>query len=109
VFSEEVKGAPHAHMFMLAGLDFAIGPTYTVVIVGDLHEKDTLDMGVALRKHYLPNMTVMLRQPSKTGLGYQRIEGKATAYVCQNQTCKPPVNSIIKMLELLNLQQEKAL
>ena len=108
VFSEEVKGAPHAHTFMLAGLDFAIGPTYNIVIVGDLHEKDTLDMLSALRKHYLPNMTVTLRQPSKAGLGYERMEGKATAYVCQNQTCKPPTNSIEKILEILNLQQEKA-
>jgi uncharacterized protein YyaL (SSP411 family) len=108
VFSEEVKGAPHAHTFMLAGLDFAIGPTYNIVIVGDLHEKNTLDMLSALRKHYLPNLTVTLRQPGKAGLGYERLEGKATAYVCQNQTCKPPTNRIIKMLEMLNIQQEKA-
>lgn len=104
VFSEEVKGAPHAHTFMLAGVDFAVGPTYNVVVIGDLHEKDTLDMLAALRKTYLPNMTVKLMQPSKAALGYQRIEGKATAYVCRDQTCMPPTNNIEKMLEMLGLQ-----
>jgi uncharacterized protein YyaL (SSP411 family) len=78
-----------------------------VTVVGDLKQKDTAEMLNALRKHYLPSTVVALKQPSKAGLGYQQIEGKATAYVCQNQTCLPPTNSLMLMLEQLGRKQEK--
>ena len=67
-----------------------MGPSYSVVLVGDLKEKDTQEMLNALRKHYLPTTVIALKHPSKAGLGYQQIEGKATAYVCRDQTCLPP-------------------
>jgi uncharacterized protein YyaL (SSP411 family) len=88
---------------MLLGVDFAVGPAYNVILVGDLHEESMLRMLKALREHYLPNMLVSLRQPSEAGLGYEKIEGKATAYVCRDQMCMPPTNKTEKMLELLGL------
>ena len=36
-----------------------------------------------------------------SGVVYEKIEGKTTAYVCRDQTCMPPTNSAEKMLELL--------
>ncbi len=103
VFAGEVRRAPAAHTFMLMGVDFAVGPTYNVVLVGDMHEADTVEMVRALRKRYLPNLVVLLRQPGKAGLGYEKIEGKATAYVCRDRTCMPPTNRVEKMLKLLGL------
>jgi uncharacterized protein YyaL (SSP411 family) len=105
-FSLEVKGQPLGHTFLLAGLDFVLGPTYNVVLVGDPEDRDTMDMLVALRKNYLPNLTVTIRNPKKEkatimNVGYQRIDDKTTAYVCRDQTCMPPTNSVEKMLELL--------
>jgi uncharacterized protein YyaL (SSP411 family) len=63
-------------------------------------------MVAALRRNYLPNLTVTLWTPEKTkplitGVVYEKIEGKPTAYVCRDQTCMPPTNNIDKMLELL--------
>jgi uncharacterized protein YyaL (SSP411 family) len=101
LFAEEVKGAPQAYTFMLIGVDFAVGPTFSVVLVGNLKEKDMQNMLTALRKLYLPNMVISMKQPSQSRLGYEEINGKATAYVCRNQTCMPPTNSIQKMVELL--------
>jgi uncharacterized protein YyaL (SSP411 family) len=57
----------------------------------------------ALKAAYLPNVVVSLREPSAAGLGYEKIEGQATAYVCRGQTCLPPTNKIEKMLEFLKL------
>ena len=105
-FAEEVEGAPEAYTFFLSAFDFLIGPSYSVVLVGDLNEKDTIDMLNALRKHYLPSTVIQLKHPDKAGLGYQQIEGKATAYVCQNQTCLPPTNNLKLMLEQLGIKQE---
>jgi uncharacterized protein len=106
VFSEEVKGQPLGHTFMLVGLDFSLGPTFNVVLVGDPADKETVDMLAALRKNYLPNLTVTLWTPEKAksatpGVVYDKIEDKPTVYVCRDQTCMPPTNKIEKMLELL--------
>ena len=103
MFSAEVRRAPTAHTFMLLGVDFALGPAYSVILVGGPHEDNTQDMLRVLRENYLPNMVISLKEPSKAGLGYERIDGKATAYVCRGQTCMPPTNKLEKMLELLGL------
>ncbi len=103
VFSEDVKNAPVAHTFMLLGVDFAVGPAYTVVLVGDLEEDSMRKMVGALKTVYMPNMVVSLRSPSTDGLGYEKIDGEATAYVCRGETCMPPTSKPEKMLELLGL------
>ena len=103
VFAGEVKMAPTAHTFMLLAVDFAVGPAYNVVLVGDSNEGSTRAMLRVLRENYLPNMVASLKKPSETGLGYERIGGKATVYVCRGQTCMPPTNSVEKMLELLGI------
>lgn len=105
-FSEEIKRQPLGYTFMLVGLEFALGPTFNVVLVGDPADKDTGAMLAALRINYLPNLTVTMWTPKKVksavpGVVYEKIEGKATAYVCRDQTCMPPTNKIEKMLELL--------
>ena len=103
VFSEDVKRAPAAHTFMLVGVDFAVGPAYNVILVGDRQEEGVQRMLGALKEVYLPNMVVSLRLPDKAGLGYEKIEGKATAYVCRDQMCMPPTNKMEQMLEFLGL------
>jgi uncharacterized protein len=105
-FSEEIKSQPVGHTFMLSGLEFALGPTFNVVLVGDPADEDTVNMLAALRKNYLPNLTVTVWTPEKAklaspGIVYEKIEGKPTVYVCRDQTCCPPTNEIKKMLELL--------
>jgi uncharacterized protein YyaL (SSP411 family) len=104
-FSNEVQGAPEAYAFLLSGVDFAVGPSQIVTIVGDLKENDTIELREALRKQYLPNMVVLLREP-KAEIGFEKIGGKATAYVCRDQTCLPPTNSAEEMLEQLGVPKE---
>jgi uncharacterized protein YyaL (SSP411 family) len=103
-FADEVKRAPTGHAFMLIGVDFALGPAYSVILVGEPQEKNTLAMLGAFRKQFLPNLVVLLRKPDAAGLGYEMVEGKATAYVCRGQTCMPATNSVVKMLELLGVK-----
>jgi uncharacterized protein YyaL (SSP411 family) len=100
-FSSEVQASPTAHTFMLVAVDFAVGPAYNVVLVGDVGEGGTRNMLKALRTRYLPNMVVSLRKPEDVGLGYEQISGKATAYVCHGRTCMPPTNEKEQMLQLL--------
>ncbi len=103
VFSEDLQRAPAAHTFMLVGVDFAIGPAYNVILVGAADEDGVHDMLKALKEAYLPNVVVSSQPSGKAGLGYEKLEDKATAYVCRDQTCMPPTNKIEKMLKLVGL------
>jgi uncharacterized protein len=106
-FAREVYGMPEAFTFFVLALGFQIGPAYSVILVGDLAEQDTVDMVDALRKHYLPTTVIALKHPSNTGFDYGQIDGKATAYVCRDQTCLPPANSIERMLEQLEVREKQ--
>ncbi len=107
-FAQEVKANPEGFTFFLSAMTFLIGPSYNIIIVGGLEKTDTKEMLDAIKKHYAPNTVVALKHPDKAGIAYQQLEGKATAYVCRNQTCLPPTNSAKTMLRQLDLNQERA-
>ncbi len=111
VFSRTIADAPEGHVFMLLALDFVLGPTYEIVVVGNPDNDDTENMLKTIRKHYSPNVVVLFRPSKETTetptilkhiAEYKPIDGKATAYVCQNQICKQPTNNMDKLIELLN-------
>jgi hypothetical protein len=104
-FAEEIEGAPEAYTFFLSAVDFLKGPSYNVILVAELKDKDASDMLSVLKRHYLPSTVIAIKHPSEAGLGYQQIEGKATAYVCRDQTCLPPTNSLEIMLEQLEVKK----
>jgi uncharacterized protein YyaL (SSP411 family) len=109
-FSETIERGPMAYTLFMTGLDFGLGPSYEVVIVGDPLAEDTKTMLEAIRKAYSPNKVVLLRGTEKDSeiteiaeftKGQSRIDGKATAYVCLNHVCNLPTTDVNKMLELL--------
>ncbi len=107
-FSEETKNSPLGHTFMLSGFDFDLGPSLNIVLVGKPSNQDTIEMLNAIRKNYLPNLTVKVVNPESTisqipGMRYEKIDGKTTAYVCIAQTCMPPTNDVEKMLSYLEV------
>ena len=109
-FSNEIKKSPSAYTNFLCAVDFGIGPSYEVVISGDSGSDDTKKMLEAIRSQFIPKKVIILRPvenpeeiDSITGFTeYQNmIEGKATAYVCQNHACKSPTTDVNEMLELV--------
>jgi uncharacterized protein YyaL (SSP411 family) len=76
------------------------------LIVGKFEEAETRAMLDALKGRFLPNVVVSIRAPEAVGFGVGTIEAKATAYVCVDKMCLPPVNSVEKMLEQLGLSLE---
>jgi hypothetical protein len=98
----------------LRGLDFALGPSREVVVVGKWEAPDTQELLEALRGIYLPN-TVALFKPMdrvETGRIVERLApyskdmdaggGRAAAYVCSGGTCHRPVSSAAELLDLLS-------
>ena len=106
IFAEDIGAAPQAYTFFLSALELLLGKSYSVVLVGDLKKEDSQVMLDALKKNYLPTTIMQLKSPNNIGLGYRQIDGKATVYVCQNQTCLPPTNSTELMLKQLGVNQE---
>ncbi len=111
-FSRNIRQMPSAYTQFLVGLDFALGPSHEVVIAGGSGKQDTRAMLNALRREFLPNKILLFRPTEVEAPDISRlapftkdmsaIDGKATAYVCTNYSCKAPTTEIKKILELLN-------
>ncbi len=112
VFAEKVDSTPIAYTQLLSAVDFGVGPTYSLVIAGDTGAEDTKTMLEAVRNSFLPNK-VLIHRPTEIYPPkidefsnfiewFEKIEGKSTAYVCINKTCKPPINNIEKVIKTLN-------
>ena len=112
VFAENIRASPVAHTLMMVAVDYAVGPTYSLVIAGDSGKEDTLSMLSEVRKHFLPNKSLIFRPTEDLNPEidkysnfiqfFDKYEEKATAFVCINKTCKAPTNDINKALEHLN-------
>ena len=110
-FSAQITRAPSSNTQLMSALAFEFGPSFEVVISGDSDNEDTQAMLKALRKNYSPNKVVLFRpndeeKPAIVALAefteFQKsIDGKATAYVCQNYACKAPTTDIKEMLKSL--------
>ncbi|MFX1466662.1 MAG: thioredoxin domain-containing protein, partial [Promethearchaeota archaeon] len=59
-FSKNVKDSPAAHCQLMVALDFAIGPSYQVIIAGNSQAEDTKSMISAIRAQFLPNLLIFL-------------------------------------------------
>ena len=113
VFSEEVKRVPLGYTHFLSGVDFAIGPAFELIVVGELDSDETASMLKAIRTRFIPNKVVIFRPVetksaeilslAKYAEPMESIDGKPTAYICENYNCKLPTTNINQMLELLNV------
>jgi len=112
VFAENIRANPVAHSLMMVAVDYAVGPTYSLVIAGDTGNEDTNSMLGEIRKQFLPNKSLIFRPTEKLYPEidkfsnfvqfFDKYEGKATAFVCINKTCKAPTNDINIALEHLS-------
>jgi uncharacterized protein YyaL (SSP411 family) len=83
---------------MLVGLDYYLAPRREVVLAGDAGE-----FLRHVRSRFLPHAVVLRAgAPFFPGAATMRmLDGKATAYVCENYTCQLPTSQLAKFDELL--------
>ncbi len=114
VFSSKIEASPLAYTQFLVAIDFAIGPTYSLVIAGDSDTKDTNELIRIIQKEYIPNKVIIHRNTEgessrMDGLSnfiqfFIKLDDKATGYVCINKTCKPATSDPEKIIGLLNAE-----
>ena len=115
-FAPRARALPAAHLHLLSALDFALGPSSEVVIVGHRNSPDTEEMKKALRSRFLPEIVVLFKEaggedpqiPEFTR-DLTMVEGKATAYVCRGHVCHMPTTDPKEMLEKLRPSGDREL
>jgi uncharacterized protein YyaL (SSP411 family) len=110
-FKPKVERMPSAHSHLMSALDFGMGESQEIVIVGDFYSEDTRAMFRAVQRRYLPNTVVVHRPAEAEGAmiillapyteNQLSLGGKATAYVCRNYNCKLPTTDVQELLRLL--------
>jgi uncharacterized protein YyaL (SSP411 family) len=92
---------PSAFGHLLCALDFSLGPVREIAIAGDPAAPDTQALLRVVSNRFLPNKVVAVRPPGPAGDEAERLipllaerpqqDGRATAYVCEQFTCRLPV------------------
>lgn len=110
-FSGQIGQFSSGYTQFLTAVDFAIGPSYEVVVTGPSSSSGSAEMLKALRSRFLPNKVILFRpseeaSPEITPVApftahHIPVDGKATAYVCLGNACKMPTTDIPEMLALM--------
>jgi uncharacterized protein YyaL (SSP411 family) len=110
-FSRLMENVPEQSVAMLSALNFQLGPIQQIVIAGRFDTADTKQMLKLIHSNFLPNTIVILHEPGRRGFAIEKIvpfvrnktavNGKATAYLCENYVCKRPVSTIEELAEIL--------
>ena len=99
-FAGQVERGPASFAQMLQAVDMMVGPKQEIVIAGERGAEDTQAMLQALRSTFLPNRVLLQRGADESAAALtalapyveamESIEGKATAYLCENFACRQP-------------------
>ena len=110
-FSSQLESSPASSSAMLIALDFYLGPRREIIVAGDTDAADTQQMLKLVRSKFLPNAVVLLHDGNNQDSTIHTIipflklqvalDGKATAYVCEDYACQRPVNDMDGLESLL--------
>jgi uncharacterized protein YyaL (SSP411 family) len=110
-FSGQIGQFASGYTQFLTAVDFAIGPSYEVVVAEPLSSSGSTEMLEALRSRFLPNKVILFRPSEETSpeithvapftARHIPVDGKVTAYVCLGNACRMPTTDISEMLALM--------
>ena len=72
-FSDQVNKMPSSYTQMMAGVDFAIGPSFEIIIVGDKDNKDIQKIIQNIYSIYLPNKVIILKEINTKELSIKKL------------------------------------
>ncbi|MEN8258723.1 MAG: thioredoxin domain-containing protein [Thermodesulfobacteriota bacterium] len=111
-FANGLMDQPFARPAMAAAYDFCRQKPRQIIIAGKPGAADTKELLKTINNSYLPTTLVLLADngPNQRFLEKNMpfmefmtaIDGKATAYVCENFSCKAPLNSVAELAALLS-------
>jgi len=100
-FAARVRRALSAHTQLMIGVDFRLGPSTEVVIVGKRGRADTEALARVVRSGFRPRTVTLLRPAGDAGRDVAKlapftehmkeVDGRAAAHVCREHACERPV------------------
>jgi len=119
LFGSRLQSIPHAMPQMLVAVEFSLDKPKQIIIAGKREAPDTRAMLRAVHEGFIPNKILLLADGDE-GQNYlgkylpfiksmTMIDGKATAYVCENYVCQLPTTAIGVMVKLLEAKPGNAL
>jgi uncharacterized protein YyaL (SSP411 family) len=107
IAATQIKRYPQGFGRALSAIEFHVAPVKEVVIVGERGN----ELERELWSRYIPGKVVAVADgPAEGGFplleGRGMIEGKATAYVCENFVCRRPVTDVGELRELLSVESQ---
>jgi hypothetical protein len=110
-FASRLAAAPSTLPQMLAACEWLLGEPREIVLVGERGDAGTEALLRALHSRFVPNRVIMLLDSPETRRALaaripsidsmEKIDGRASAYVCRNYTCQLPVTEADKFAELI--------
>ena len=106
-FKQRIDKNPAAHTGILAAADFMTCSLTEVIFTGNLEDSSFEDMRDSLHQDYRPNKVIAWNKNDQASRlipiteGKSAIDGVPAVYVCQQETCHPPVNSGKALANLL--------
>lgn len=115
-FSQNIAHSPSAYSQFLIAFDFARGPAQEIVIAGAPEDKTVTAMSDEIFQHFLPNKILLHRvqDGSQSAEMFSiapflknqpLVQGKATAYVCENHVCQRPTTRVDELRKILDTAQ----
>jgi hypothetical protein len=101
-----IGSTPTAYAQSLIALDYALGPKCEVVLTPSAAGAPPEELLTVLRSTFLPRTLVLVDRPGSSPplpllLGKTPLEGRPTAYLCRERTCRPPLTRGEELRELL--------
>jgi uncharacterized protein YyaL (SSP411 family) len=97
---------------MLATVDFSLQPPQQIIVVGSPDSDDTRAMVQAIYRRFLPHRILLLLDPEQVDFGstkaaefyrsLEALDGKATAYVCEDYACRLPTHDVAQLERFLD-------
>ena len=105
-----LKEMPSGFTALLSAVDFAIGPTFEIVVAGDSGAIDAAELSRTVHDMYIPNKVLLFKPTDDPSIiteiapfivMHQKVAGRAAAYVCRNFTCDAPVTDSAELQKAL--------
>src|SRR6185503_345048 len=114
--AETLKRYPSGFGRALCALDFHLSTPKEIVVARGSSATGSKELEGVIWKRYLPNKVVVAFDPAERGAAEilpmlrdrKSLNGLATAYVCENYTCKQPVTDPKELAEQLDKRQANA-
>lgn len=108
-FGGSLEQVPSGHSFMLMSMLFNLSTTKEIVVVGGTDHRGAEEMLDLIKEDFKPFTISLysseqhkdLKEIAPFTSDYKSINGKSTAYICENFSCQAPITNLEEFKEML--------